>query len=264
MWTCVKWEWRRQFRQARFWGSLAALAVLGVLFAYGYGQMRGQADIQAILGRAVGNGFFVPILALILCTGVILPFFASVAGADLVSGERQLGTWNILLTQGISPWRLYLGKWWFGVGYSVLAVLVLAVSSLASGIAWFGIHAAAIPSGVVVGPMGFVDIVALMVGYAAAGQIVVVTMSLLVSAFSRLTVSAIVVAVGILVFLSMLGDIPFLAATQRFFFTSYFSRVGDVLGYPVDWMPLVRGLEVYALYMVMFWAAILWFQPFRD
>lgn len=264
MWTCVKWEWIRQTRQARFWGSLAALAVLGVLFAYGYSQMRGQADIQAILGHVAGNGFFVPILALILCTGVILPFFTGVMGADLVSGERQLGTWNILLTQGISPWRLYLGKWWFGAGYAVLAVLILALSALASGIIWFGTHAAAIPSGVMVSPAGFLDIVAVMAGYTAAGQIVVMTMSLLVSAFSRMTVSAVMVAVGILVFLSMLGDIPFLAATQRFFFVSYFSRVGDVLSYPIDWAPLLRGLEVYAVYMTLFWAAILWFQPFRD
>ncbi|NMP22397.1 ABC transporter permease [Sulfobacillus harzensis] len=264
MWTCVKWEARRLARQSRFWGSLVAVAVLGGLFSYGYRLMHGQAFVVPTVGRGLANGFFVPILALTLSSSVLLPFFVALVAGDSVAGERQSGTWNTLLTQGISPWRLFWGKALVSFGYAALATLILCASSLAGGWVIFGLHGSALPSGVVASTGQFWRLIVIVWGYATVSQMVVAAFALLVSAFSRHSVSSLLVSMGTLIVLAMLGDMPILAAVRRLLFTSYFSRLGDTLTFPPNWIALTHGLLVYGLYLILFLAAILWFQPFRD
>ncbi len=264
MWTYVKWECRRQFRLVRFWGSLFSLVLLGALFAYGYSQMHGQAAVMDYVGRGLANGFFVPILALIMSTSIMLPFFVTLFSADSIAGERQLGTWATLLTHGVNPWSAFWAKWLVGLGYGILATVVLSGSSLMAGFLLFGLHGSALPSGINAAPGDFWRILMMMMGYAVAGLAVVSTFALIVSAFSRHAVSAIMVTMGSLIVLAMLGDLPFLTRVRDLFFTSYFSRISDVLSYPPNGAALWHGLVVYALYMVFFSALVLWFQPFRD
>lgn len=264
MWTCVKWEWRRQLRQARFWGALLALGVLGILFTYGYSQMHSQPAVAAILGPGRANGFYVPIVALSLSSSVMLPFFVSLLSGDGISGERQVGTWAMLLTQGVSPWSLYAAKWFFTVGYAFLATACLVLTSFVGGMAVFGLHGALLPSGVETTRLELLRLLGIMTLYAAAGQMVVATLALLVSAFCRYTLSAIMITMGGLLFMAMLGDMPFWAGAQKVFFTGYFARVMDALTFPPDWTAMTHGLIVYGLYVVFLWAAILWFEPFRE
>lgn len=264
MWTCVRWEIRRQIRQARFWGSLAALVVLGGLFAYGYGQMHGAAAVVAYIGDGMANGFFVPILALALSCSVLLPFFVVVFSGDSIAGERQMGTWPLMLAHGINPWRLYVAKWLVGAAYVALATVLLASASLVGGWLLFGLHGGPLPSGVNVSQTDFWRLLAVMTGYTVAGQMVVSGLALMVSAFSRHTVSALMIAMGSLIVLAMMGDVPVFGQVRRLFFTTYFSRIGAALGFPPAWLSLEHGVAIYALYAGLFWAAILWCQPFRE
>lgn len=264
MWTFIKWEWRRQFRQTRFWGSLAALVILGGLFTYGYSAMHGESNIIAFLGRGAANGFFVPILALSLSTTILLPFFVSLFGGEGVSGERQLGTWAGLLAHGADPWRLFLSKWLVGWGYVIVATETLVLSSVFGGFLVFGLHASSLPSGAEASVMEFWRLLGLMTAYAILGQGVVMTLALSVSAMTRNTLSAIMVTMGMLLVMAMLGDLPFLATLRSLFFTSYFARIGDVLLSPPDWHALIGGVLVYLAYMATLIAGILFVQPFRD
>lgn len=264
MWMCVKWECQRQMRQPRFWGSLGALFVLGGLFTYGYGQLRGQPALAAMLGRGLSDGFFVPILALSVSASMMLPFFISLMSGDAVSGERQLGTWATLLTQGVPPWRLFAAKWLVGLAYAVLATGILTASSLAGGVLMFGWHATTLPSGTFTQAPALGRLLLLMTLYAVAGQMVVATLALAVSAYCRHSISAIMVTMGMLIFMVMLGDLPFLGSINRFLFTSYFSRMADALSFPPDWAFMAHGLVVYGVYILLCWAVVFWTPPFRE
>ncbi len=263
MWMCVKWEGRRQLRLPRFWGSLAALFVLGLLFTYGYAQLRGQPALAALLGNGLTDGFFVPILAISVSASMMLPFFISLITGDAISGERQWGTWATLLTQGVPPWRLYTSKWIVGLAYAALATLVLAGTSLAGGVAMFGWHATVLPSGLLASTGTLALLLAVACLYAMAGQMVVASLALAVSAYCRHTVSAIMVTMGVLIFMVLLGNLPFLRSVNPFLFTTYFSRIADVLSSPPNWALMGQGLLVYGTYTALSWAIVFWAPPFR-
>ncbi len=264
MWTCVRWEWRRQTHLWRFWGSLASLAGMGLLFAYVYEHLRQQSPLQALVGQEIPNSFFVPVLAVAVSSLVLLPFFVTMVSGDAISGERQSGTWFMLLTQGIPPWRLYFAKWLIAVTYAWLAVAVLVGSSLVGGLALFGWRAAILPAGTVASSTDLIRLLLVLFAYCSAGQTAVASLALCVSAFSRHTVSTVMVMMGGLLFMALLGDFPIMPEAQQLFLTDYFSRAADVLGVPLNWSSLGRGVAVYGIYCVCSWLLVIWLEPFRQ
>ncbi len=264
MWTYVKWEIRRLRRQPRFWASLLGVAVIGGLFAYGYREMHGKTLAVSSVGAGIGNGFLVPVLALSLSSSILLPFLVALFAGESLSGERQSGTWATLLAQGVNPWSLFWAKSLVAWAYAIGVTLLLTASSLFGGWVIFGLHASALPSGVMASAPAFWRLLVISAAYAASGQMVVATFSLVVGAFCKTSLSALMISMGTLIVLAMLGDLPVWGAVRRLFFPSYFSRITDALTFPTNWTPLNHGLLVYAIYCLGFLALILWFQPFRD
>ena len=66
----------------------------------------------------------------------------SVVGGDLFSAEDRYGTWKTVLTRSRSRAEVFAGKVLTALGFSSLAVVVLAVSSIAAGLLVIGIAAA--------------------------------------------------------------------------------------------------------------------------
>lgn len=264
MWTCVKWEWFKQVRQVRFWGSLAALTFLGGLFTYGYVHMRNEPALTVIVGRAASDGFFVPVLAASVSSTVLLPFVVAVVSGDAISGDRYLGTWPVLLSQGVRPWQLYAAKWIVGLAYAGLATVTLLASSAIGGILVMGWHATALPSGTVASAGDQVRLLFIMAGYCSAGQMVVASLAVAASAFCRNTLSSVLVVMGSILVMVMVGDFPFLSNIQRLMFTAYFSRSDEILSTPINWMAMEHGLLAFATYALLSWVIVAWFEPFRD
>lgn len=262
--TYVKWEIRRLGRQPRFWASLIGVAALGGLFAYGYREMHGNTLAMSTVGARIGNGFLVPFLALSLSSSILLPFLVALFAGESLAGERQSGTWATLLAQGISPWTVFWAKGLVAWAYAIGITLLLTLSSLLGGWFIFGLHASALPAGVMASTPAFWRLLAVSAGYAACGQMVVAAFALVVGAFCKTSLSALMVSMGSLIVLAMLGNLPIWGAVRRLFFPSYFSRITDALTFPTNWAPLNHGLFVYAIYCLGFLALILWFQPFRD
>lgn len=264
MWTFVKWEWTKQARVARFWGSLVAIALLGALFVYGYTGLRSEPALAAVVGRGIPDGFFAPVLALSFSAAVLLPLCVALVGADLVSGERQLGTWPVLLSQGIRPWRLYASKWTVSAGYAGLATLVLVAASTLGGVWLFGWHSAVLPAGIRLSGVRLVALLGAMTLYCAAGQMVVASWAVAVSVFCRHTVTAVLVVVGVIAAMVTVGELPFATPVQPYLFTSYFSRLLDVLSFPANWPAMGRGLIVFAAYIAASWVLVWLCEPFRE
>lgn len=264
MWTCVKWEYRRQWRQGRYWTSLSALAVLGVVFAYGYQQMSNQSGLGDIFGRGLSDGFFVPVVALTISSSILLPFCVVLISAETIASERHLGTWSLMLTQGISPWRIYTGKWIVSISYAAAATFVLMATSLGSGIVAFGWHRTVLPSGTVASTPELGQLLFVMCCYTAIGQMAVASVALAVGSFCRHSVTAVMITMGSLILMVLMGDFPILADGQKLLLASYFSRFADALSFPINWTGMLHGVWVFFIYGMLSWGLVAWLEPFRD
>ena len=103
--------------------------------------MRVQASVPSdtLFGRAVTeSGFAVPLVVLGFAALWAFPVLTSVVGGDLFSAEDRYGTWSTLLTRSRSRAEIFAGKVVTALGFSVLAVSVLATSSVAAGVSIVG------------------------------------------------------------------------------------------------------------------------------
>lgn len=264
MWTLVKWQWIRQVGMVRFWAALGTIALLSTLLTYGYGKLKQANPVFDEIGRAGQSGFMVPIIALIMCSAIVLPLLVSIWGAEEIASEKMGGTWQMLLAQGINPWKLWIAKWVFLGQFALLVTLLLVVVCLGEGILVFGGHGSLMPTGIFVTTHTLLQLLLMMTAYAVAGQVVVVTIALAFSSFMKHSLSAIMATMGSIVTLSLLTNWPFLSRLGPYLFTSYLSGVTAFLQFPPDSRLIHRGLLVYALYVVMALVMILWFEPFRD
>ncbi|NUQ36548.1 MAG: ABC transporter permease [Caldilineales bacterium] len=162
------------------WFLLYTIAFVALSLAFSYLALAGAG----IVGFA---GFGRTAASLINLVLLIIPLMALTVGAQSLAGEQEKSTLSYLLAQPVSRVEIFLGKY-LGLALSLLASLTLG----------FGI------SGVVIalGGAGAVDPLAyvLLVGLAFLLSLTMLSVGLLVSAFTRKAS----VAVGIGLFLWLL------------------------------------------------------------
>src|SRR5258705_3110789 len=131
-------EWSRLGAQLKTRLVLAACAAGPFVFAVA---MRVQSNVPAdtLFGRSMTeSGLAVPLVVLGVAALWVFPVIASVVGGDLFSAEDRYGTWATLLTRSRTRAELFAGKVLIALAFSLLAVLVLASSSLAAGLLIIG------------------------------------------------------------------------------------------------------------------------------
>src|SRR6185295_10166450 len=103
--------------------------------------MRLQSTLpeDTLFGRSVKeSGFASPLVVLGFAALWAFPVLSSVVGGDLFSAEDRYGTWTTLLTRSRSRAEMFAGKVLTAMGFSLLAVAVLAVSSVVAGVLVIG------------------------------------------------------------------------------------------------------------------------------
>ncbi|MGQ9925553.1 MAG: ABC transporter permease [Chloroflexaceae bacterium] len=148
---------------------------------------RGINDPEA--GRGIGKGIFLTVMvATLVQVCVISP--ALTAGA--ISGEKERQTYDLLLISLLSPWQIVLGKLVAALAFALL--LIIAAMPLAGLAFLFG---GVSGTELIIGILG---ILVTVVCYATIG--------LLASALTRSTLSATVLAQGLVI--ALLLGVPFL------------------------------------------------------
>src|SRR5262245_13167444 len=153
--------------------ALLAACLLGPLvFAI---TMRIQSSVPAdtLFGRAVTEtGFAIPLVVLGFSALWAFPVLTGVIGGDLFSAEDRYGTWKTVLTRSRSRREVFAGKVLTALGFSSLAVILLAVSSVAAGV-------------LVIGRQPLMDLSGnLLAPGQAAGRVVLAWVSVLPPAFA--------------------------------------------------------------------------------
>ncbi|MFD9965837.1 ABC transporter permease [Amycolatopsis sp. NPDC058986] len=138
----VRAELRWIFRRPRTLAVLGLLALVPVVIGIGltFVSQNDAADGPpdnsggALLASAVNNAFILPIAALTMTLTLLLPLATAMAGADAVAGEAAHGTLRGWLIAPVSRGRLLAVKA-FGVAtVSVVSVLAMVITGMATGL----------------------------------------------------------------------------------------------------------------------------------
>ncbi|RSN65820.1 hypothetical protein DMH01_05560 [Amycolatopsis sp. WAC 04182] len=135
-------ELRWIFRRPRTLAVLGLLALIPVIIGVALtlvdpaetsGGGGGNGD-GALLASAVSNGFILPVAALTMTLGLLLPLASAMAGADAIAGEAAHGTLRGWLIAPVGRGRLLAIKA-FGVAtVSTIAVLAMTFTGFVTGL----------------------------------------------------------------------------------------------------------------------------------
>ncbi|MFD6071419.1 ABC transporter permease [Amycolatopsis lurida] len=133
-------ELRWIFRRPRTLAVLGLLALIPVIIGVALtlvdpAERSGGGDGDgALLASAVSNGFILPVAALTMTLGLLLPLASAMAGADAIAGEAAHGTLRGWLIAPVGRGRLLAIKA-FGVAtVSTIAVLAMTFTGFVTGL----------------------------------------------------------------------------------------------------------------------------------
>lgn len=249
LWSEVRWV----FRRPRTWISLILLALVPIVIAIGIqisGGPRGSRG-GSIYSVIAGNGFVLPVIALVANLTLLLPLVSAMWSADAIAGEASNGTLRGLLIAPISRVRL-LGVKAFGVAVAVLAACVLIVLvGLITGLIVVGSQGMLTMSGTTLTTGAAIGRLAIAAGWVAVQVWAVAAIALAISTWTEhpLVVLAATIA-GAIVF-GVLSAIPSLAFLQPYLLTNSWTALTDVLRDPMPFDGLIHGLEEAGCYLVI-------------
>jgi ABC-2 type transport system permease protein len=132
--AALRWEARKLRAQVRTKALLlgALLAPAAVVLVV-HGQTRPPKD--TLFGRfATENGFAMALLIMGVASQWVLPLLTAVVAGDIFASEDQHGTWKTVLTRSTSRARLFWAKAVAATVFGILALVLLAASTIASSL----------------------------------------------------------------------------------------------------------------------------------
>src|SRR5438105_11709002 len=137
-WTALGVELRKLAAQKR-----ARFALLGCLIAPVIvtivlkGQQRPPKD--TLYGRHIhDSGFGLALFVLTFATQWVLPFLTALVAGDIFATEDHLGTWKTILTRSVTRTQVFVAKCLTAAIFAVSVLIVLAASTIISGVALVG------------------------------------------------------------------------------------------------------------------------------
>lgn len=101
------------------------------------GQQRPPKD--TLYGRHVhDSGFAVALFVLTLATQWVLPFLTALVAGDIFASEDHLGTWKTVLSRSVSRTHIFVAKCVAACLFATSVLVVLAASTIASGVLLVG------------------------------------------------------------------------------------------------------------------------------
>jgi ABC-2 type transport system permease protein len=254
---------RREFTKTLFqkrtyigWAGLFIIPFLVMLaFRFSDGGPHGQgaqsADVGALIMTQVkSNGIFLIVAALMVMATFFLPLLAAMAGSYTISGEAENGTLRTMLMQPVRRLTLLLSKWFVANIYMAICLLILGVASLIAGGAVFGLKAAPLFTGQVVGVWHALGLAAASYAFVFVGMVCAVSLAVLFSTFTNSSLTAVAVALVLVIIMEILGQIPQFDFLAPYLFPGKFMEWTNFLKSPVEWTPVIKALINFAVWIV--------------
>src|SRR5262245_40984830 len=214
--------------------------------------MQSSVPSDTLFGRAVAESGFAAALV-VLGFGALwaFPVLTSVVGGDIFSSEDRYGTWKTILTRSRSRGDVFAGKIITALLFSSVALVVLAVSSIAAGVLIIGAQPLVNLTGNLMTPTDALARVGLAWASVLPAMFAFTALAVLISVVSRSSAAGIglPVVAGLALQLAAMVDGP--EWVRRLLMTSAFGAWHGLLSEPPYYGPLVHGTLASTAYFVV-------------
>jgi ABC-2 type transport system permease protein len=217
---------------------------------------------QRNAGRLLaGNGYLaqeyisaltVAVIMLIPQVWLLMPLYAALVGGDLVAKEAEDGTLRMMLSRPISRFRILLTKWFAGVIFSAVLVLVLCGTALLFGRIWFpwkGMFVF-IPNVIfnVLEPGQGFRLYLFSALFMTVNASVILGLGFMFSCFNMKPAAATIMALSFLFINSVMEIIPFMEQYHDWLLTHHLQIWYHVYAQPTPWPRILESLSILGAY----------------
>jgi ABC-2 type transport system permease protein len=259
--SLFKIEVEKLFRRGRSYISIIAVVVI-VLVIEGGMMVDGEAIISFIsenlqesfiLQGNLLNGYLISFLS-INSLWIHVPILIVIITGDLISGEANAGTLRLYLTRPVSRLNLVAAKFFAGMLYVVIMVVLLAVLSLGLGILFFGKgdiivffeKINVIPEKLLLGRF------VLAFSYGIVSMWMVEALSFVFSAYARNSLTPIIFSMAIIILFTVISnfELGIFGSVKPFLFTTYMNNWQAFFEYEINWHKVILSLGVLIAHIV--------------
>ncbi len=249
--TVYRWELRKLVAQKRTYIGCAFVCALPLIFVIveNIHQQQGHRD-NIYAAQISQSGLATPVLMLLFLSVFLLPVVAALVAGDIVANEDGNGTLKTILTRSVDRGQVYVAKMLAAFSYAVAALFLSAAVSTVAGVASWGFHSITTYSGTVVSaPKALLLVFGANVCYLVP-LLAVASFALMLSATTRNSVASVFGAIGLIILLLIVGQIPGLQGIHPYLLQEQFEAWHGLLRTPTDWAPIWHSVWVCALYAV--------------
>jgi ABC-2 type transport system permease protein len=247
--TAYRWELRKLLSQKRTYLGLGLAVILPLIFVTVQSLRQHHDRGENIFASQITHsGLATPVLMLLFMSFFMLPLIASLVAGDVVAAEDGNGTLKTILTRSVDRGQVFAAKALAAVTYAAIAVFLSAAVATASGVAAWGFNSITTYSGTVVSASeGLLLVFAANACYLIP-LIAVASIGVLLSTVTRNSAASVVGAVGVVILLYIVAQIPGLEGIRPYLLTEQFQAWHGLLRTPTNWAPILHSLWVCALY----------------
>ena len=248
--TVYRWELRKLVSQKRTYLGLALVVILPLFFVIfqSVHQRHDHGPDNIFAAQITQSGLATPVLMLLFLSAFLLPVVALLVAGDIVANEDGNGTLKTILTRSVNRGQVFAAKALTAMTYAAIAVFLSAAVATVAGVASWGFHSITTYSGTVVSARE-----ALLLVFAANAVYLIplltlASIGLLLSVATRNSAAAVVGAIGLVILLFIVAQIPGLEGIRPYLLTEQFQNWQGLLRTPTDWAPIAHSAWVCALY----------------
>jgi ABC-2 type transport system permease protein len=201
-----------------------------------------------MINLAMHNGLLMPIAAITLLSGFLLPLLAAMVGSYQLAGEAETGTMKTWLMHSISRGGVVVSKWGVAIIFVAIGLILVAVGAFAAGALAFGLHAPTLLTGQTVSMAHGLELTALSYLYVMAGVICVLSLALLFATFTNSSLTAAIGALVVVIVMNILGAFSYFDFLKPYLFTSRIDAWQGLFSQPVESSPILKGVLVFVIY----------------
>ena len=187
-------------------------------------------------------------------TPFLLVTVIALFNGDTVASEASWSTLRYLLASPVPRTRLLIQKMKVSLTLSLLAVLLVPLSSWLVGAIAFGMAPLQTPLGATFESPVAIGRLSIMTGYLAISLLFVAGLAFYLSVRTDAPLGAVGVAVGISILLSILDAITALGSVRDWLPVHYAFTWFDALSTTIDWSEMIRGASYCAITGILFYA----------
>jgi ABC-2 type transport system permease protein len=247
-------------RTAFAYGFVLSLPIL-VALAVKFGPSGDEGDSSEfgsgatdIIGLATLGAANFTTTMLFFSTPFLLVTVVALFNGDTVASEASWSTLRYLLASPVPRTRLLIQKMKVSLTLSLIAVLLVPISSWIVGAITFGVAPLQTPLGVTFDNSVTFTRLAIMTGYLAISLLFVAGLAFYLSVRTDAPLGAVGGAVGITILLTILDAISALGSIRQWLPAHYTDTWLDALSTTIDWSQMARGASYCAITGIIFYA----------